>query len=206
MPYGTVKIVCCSPVPVVSGQRFGSVAGSGLWDGLGSAVESGDERFLFWCFDSGRTVFRPDPIHGPPGWMPVENSHAGESSSCAPVSPETTNLHSLSRPGAVEHGPQRGGQCVRVVWHSEVGPVEMIVRPRRPPPTIEVEPVVRQNVPRIGLDGVERHSEDGGSTRQDDRRAMPMQLELLAMMVGVATFCRASVDVPMFSAIGADHD
>ena len=99
---------------------------------------------------------------------------------------ETTDFNLFPSAGAVEKGPQRGDDQVLIGGDTEVRPVEMIVDPWRPPPVVEVKPVVGLLVTRVRGDRVERHGRHLRAVGQGDCITVPVRLELAMVVTGVS--------------------
>ena len=106
------------------------------------AAKSGDECFLSGGFDRLGAVLGADPGDRIGGGKVGEDGETGQRRTCAPMTAETTDFHLFACASAVEKGPQRGDDQGRVGGDTEVWPVEVIVGPGRPPPVVEVKPVV----------------------------------------------------------------
>jgi hypothetical protein len=132
-----------------------------------SADKSDNERFLFGGLDSAIAVVGAHPGDRLARRMTNQDAKAGQGRSCAPVATQATDLHSLPSTSPVEDGSQGGGDVARILRDTEVWPVEVVMGPRRLPPVIEIEPVVRRLVTGVGVWGIERHSSDLGAVGQE---------------------------------------
>jgi hypothetical protein len=82
----------------------------------------------------------------------------------------------------------------------------MIVDPGRPPPVVEVKPVVGLLVTRVRGDRVERHGRDLRAVGQGDRITVPVRLELAMVVTGVSALGWLSAQVPVHPMFSACHD
>jgi hypothetical protein len=138
------------------------------FNGQASAGESHNERFLLSGLDSFDAVVGTDPGDGLARRMAAQDGEAGQGSSGPPVTTEAADLHPFPGTSPGQHGSQSRDDLSRIVGDTEVWPVEVIVRPRRLPPIVQIEPVIRRLVPGVGVRGIERHGGDFGAVRQDD--------------------------------------
>jgi hypothetical protein len=132
------------------------------------SAEFDDECFLFGGLDGGGTVVGAHPSDRLAARMAGQDSKAGQGSSGAPVSPEATDLHLFAGTSPLEHGFQGDDDVSRIIGDTEIGPVQVVVRPRRLPFVIKIEPVVRCLFTDVGVHGIERNGGDLGAVRQYD--------------------------------------
>jgi hypothetical protein len=170
------------------------------------AAKSGDERFLSGGFDSLGAVLGADPGDRIGGGKAGEDGETGQRGSCAAMTAKATDFHLFPSAGTVEKGPERGDHQGRVGGDTEVRPVEVVVGPGRPPPVVEVEPVVGLPVTRVRGDRVERHGSDPGAVGQGDRITVPVRLELAMVVTGVSALGWLSAQEPVHLVFGARHD
>jgi hypothetical protein len=170
------------------------------------AAKSGDERFLLSGFDSLLAVPGADPGDRIGGGKAGQDGETGQRRTRAPMAAETTDFHLFPSAGTVEKALQRGDDQGRVTGNTEVRPVEVIVDPRRPPPVVEVKPVVGLPVTRVGGGRIERHRGDLGAVGQGDYIAVPVHFELAMMVTGVSALGRLSAQVPVHLMFSACHD
>jgi hypothetical protein len=78
------------------------------------------------------------------------------------VAAVTADLDALARPSPVKQRLKRRDNQNWIVRDAEVGPVQVIVAPRRLPPLVEVQPEVRGYIAGIGMGASEGH---GGQLR-----------------------------------------
>ena len=75
---------------------------------------------------------------------------------------ETTQLNSVSTTSAFEQQSQGRHHRNRIAGYAEIGPVEVIVGPRRIPLWVEIQTEFGSLVAGIGIPGVERNGGDLG--------------------------------------------
>src|SRR5687767_6025775 len=104
-----------------------------------SGMERGDELLLDVGLDGLVAVDRSHPRHRVVGGRAGQDGEASERCSRATVAPETSHLHPLTLAGAVEQVREDSTQPVDIFGNTEVWPVEVLMRPRRSPPLVEIE-------------------------------------------------------------------
>ncbi len=110
---------------------------------------------------------------------------------------KATQLNSVAAPSAFQQRPQGGPQGRRVTGHAEIGPVEVIVGPRRIPLRVEIETKLGNLVVGVGISGVKRNRGDLGLIRQHDDGSVQVQLKPLMIVVRDYALCRYIVHVPV---------
>ena len=70
---------------------------------------------------------------------------------------DPADLDALTGPGPVKQRLERSDNRSRIARDTEVGPVLVVVGPRRSPPLVEVQPKVRRHIAGIGIDAAEGH-------------------------------------------------
>jgi hypothetical protein len=94
--------------------------------------------------------------------LPAEVGETGKRCTGATVAAVTADLDVLARPSPVKQRLKRRDHQNWIVRDAEVGPVQVFVGPRRPPPLVKVQPEVRGYIAGIGIDAAEGH---GGQLR-----------------------------------------
>ena len=171
-----------------------------------SAGQFDDEQFLFCGFDRVGTVVGPDPAHRLAARMTGQDCKAGQGRSGAPVSSEATELHPFSSTSPLEHKSQGRDDLGRIIGDTEVRPVEVIMRPRRLPLVIKIEPVVRWVFTDVGVRGIERYGGDLGTIGQYDRRTVEVHFKSLVRVVRDTALGHFNVQVPVHLTFGTDHN
>ena len=170
-----------------------------------SADKPGHEHPLFYCLDHVSAVVGTGPGDGLVWRMATENGEARQSSSCASIASEASQLHSILGTSAVEQRPQRNDDPGRVIGHTEVRPIEMVARPRRLPPFVQIEPIVRRDLASVGVHGINRHGGDLGAVGQYDDRTVLMHVESLMFVVGISALGWFILCVPVKLALPTCH-
>ena len=119
---------------------------------------------------------------------------------------ETTQLNSLSIASAFQQRAQGGHHWSSITGHAEIGPVEVIVGPRRIPLGIQIQTEIRSLVAGVGIPDVKRNGRDLGPIRQHDEVAVQVHVKPLMIMVSGSALCRFIVRVPVDLALHAHHD
>jgi hypothetical protein len=122
------------------------------------------------------------------------------------VASETTQLNSVSTASAFQQRSQGGHRFSRITGHAEIGPVEVIVGPRRIPPRVEIQSEIGSRVAGIGMAGVKRNGGDLGTIWQHDDGSVQMQVKPLMIVVGDRALFRFIVHVPVDLALRTHHD
>jgi hypothetical protein len=94
--------------------------------------------------------------------LAAEDGETGKRCTGATVAAVTADLDALARPSPIKQRLKRRDNQNWIVRDAEVGPVQVFVGPRRPPPLVEVQPEVRGYIAGIGIDAAEGH---GGQLR-----------------------------------------
>ena len=115
-----------------------------------------------------RAIPLTDPGDGIAGWKSTKDGQAGQGRSGSPMASKATQLNSVAAPSAFQQRPQGGHHGRRVTGHAEIGPVEVIVGPRRIPLRVEIETKLGNLVAGVGISGVKRNRGDLGLIRQHD--------------------------------------
>ena len=113
--------------------RAGSTAQSDMRRTGISTGKFFDERFLLSRLHGIRAVVLPDPSDGLAGWKSAHDCEAGQGGSGSPMASEATQLNSDSTTSTVQQRSQGGPHWNRITGYAEIGPVEVIVKPRRIP-------------------------------------------------------------------------
>ena len=121
------------------------------------------------------------------------------------MTPEATDLHPFPGTSPLEHGSQGSDDVGRIIGNTEVRPVEVVVGPRRSPPLVKIEPMVRRLFTDVGVGGIERYGGDLGAVGQYDNGAVSMHFKSLVRMVRIGALGRFKVQVPVHLAFGARH-
>ena len=130
--------------------------------GPGSAGEVAGEGFLLVCLDRTFAVPGANPADCFAWRLAAEDGETGKRCAGATVAAVTADLDALARPSPIKQRLKRRDNQNWIVWDAEVGPVQVFVGPRRPPPLVEVQPEVRGYIAGIGIDAAEGH---GGQLR-----------------------------------------
>ena len=85
---------------------------------------------------------------------------------------ETTQLNSLPGASAFQQRSQGGHHGSNIAGHAEIGPVEVIVGPRRFPLRVEIQTEIRSPVVGVGIPDVKRNGSDFGPVRQHNNGSM----------------------------------
>ena len=119
---------------------------------------------------------------------------------------ETAQLNSLSSASAFQQRSQGGHHWSSIAGHAEIGPVEVIVGPRRIPLRVQIQTEIGSMVAGVGIPGVKRNGGDLGPVRQHDDGSMQVQVKPLMIVVRDSALCRFIVHVPVDLALRAHHD
>jgi hypothetical protein len=119
---------------------------------------------------------------------------------------ETTQLNSVSTASAFEQRSQGGHHWSRTTGHAEIGPVEVIVGPRRIPPRVEIQTEIGRLVAGIGIPGVKRNGGDLGPIGQHDDGSVQVQVKPLMIVVRDSALCWFIVHVPVDLALRTHDD
>ena len=110
---------------------------------------------------------------------------------------EAPHLHSIMGTTAIEQRPQRNDDPGRVFGDTEVRPIEMVVRPWRLPPFVQIQPIVRRDLASVGVPGIKRHGGDLGAVGQYDDRTVLMYIKPLMFVVGISALGWFILRVPV---------
>ena len=121
------------------------------------------------------------------------------------MAPEATQLNSASTTGTLQQRSQGGPHWNRITGHAEIGPVEVIVRPRRIPLWVEIQSEIGSLVAGIGIPGVKRNRGDLGPIGEHDGGSVHVQLKPLMIVVRESALCRFVVRVPVEFALRTHH-
>ena len=110
---------------------------------------------------------------------------------------ETTQLNSVSTTSALQQGSKGGHHWNRITGHTEIGPVEVIVRPRRIPLWVEIQSEIGSLVAGIRIPGVKRNRCDLGSIGQHNSGSVHVQVKPLMIVARDIALCRSVVRVPV---------
>ena len=154
--------------------------------------------FEQWCSS-------PDPGDGIVGRMPAQDGQTGQGRSGSPVPSETTQLNPFSTPGAFSQRSQGGHHWSRITGHAEIGPVEVMVGPRRIPVRVEIQPEVGNLVAGIGIPGVKRNGGDLGPIGQHHDGSVQVQIKSLMIVAWGSALWRIIAHVPVDLALRT-HD
>ena len=119
---------------------------------------------------------------------------------------ETTQLHSVSTATALQQRSQGRHHWNRFTRHAEIGPVEVIVGPRRIPLWVEIQTEVGSLVAGIGIPGVKRNGVDLGPIGQHNGGSVHVQVKPLMVVVRESALCRFVVRVPVEFALRTHDD
>ena len=119
---------------------------------------------------------------------------------------EATQLNSDSTTSTLQQRSQGGPHRKRITGHAEIGPVEVIVGPRRIPQWVEIQTEIWSLSPGIGIAGVKRNRGDLGPIRQHNGGSVHVQVKPLMIVVRESALCRFVVLVPVELALRTHHD
>ena len=118
---------------------------------------------------------------------------------------QTSQLNLLSTASTFEKRSQGGNQWSGITGYAEIGPIQVVVRPRRIPLRVEIQTEMGGLIAGIGISGVKRNCGDLGSIRQNDDVLVQVQFKSLMIMAMGVAFRRFIVRVPVDFALCA-HD
>ena len=131
-----------------------------------STAKADDERLLLPRLHGVHAIPITDPGDGIAGWKSTKDCQAGQGRSRSSMASKATQLHSVSAAGAFQQRPKGGHHGRRVTGHAEIGPVEVIVGPRRIPLRVEIETEIGNLVAGVGISGIKRNGGDLGPIGQ----------------------------------------
>jgi hypothetical protein len=122
------------------------------------------------------------------------------------MAPEATQLNSDSTTSTLQQRSQGGPHRNRITGHAEIGPVEVVVGPRRIPQWVEIQTEIWSLGPGIGMPGVKRNGGDLGPIGQHDGGSVHVQVKPLMIVVRESALCRFVVRVPVELALRTHDD
>jgi hypothetical protein len=125
-----------------------------------------NERSLLSGLHGVRAVALRDPGAGIAGRKFTQDCQAGQGRSGSSVPSETAQLNSTSTASAFQQRSQGGYEGGRIIGHSEIRPVDVIVGPGRIPLRVEIETEVGSLLAGIGIPCVKRNGGDLGPIGQ----------------------------------------
>jgi hypothetical protein len=164
-----------------------------------------NKGLLFSRLDSINAVVSANPRDGLNWRVATKNSEARHGRSCSSMATETTHLHPTLGTSPVEQRPQPGDDLGRIIGDAEVRPIKVIVSPRRLPPFVQIEAIVRRDLTAIGVSGVKRNGGHLGAVRQDDQRTVLVHVERLMIVVGIGALRWFTLYVPVDLALRTCH-
>lgn len=148
----------------------------------GSGREVAGEGFLLVGLDRTFAVRGSDPAHGFVWRLAAEDGETGQGGPGAAVAAVAADLDAFTSPGSLEQRFEHGDQSW-VARDAEVGPVQVVVGPRRLPPLVEVQPEVRDHLAGVGLGAAEGHRRHLRAVGEHDTAAVEVRVES-AVLVG----------------------
>ena len=121
---------------------------------------------------------------------------------CPPRQPNSTRSPPRA---AFQQRSQGSDDWGGIIGHSEVGPVDVIVGPRRIPLRVEIQTKVGSLVAGIGIPCVKRNGGDPGPVGEHHDGSVEVQIESLMIVVRDSALWRFIVHVPVDLALRA-HD
>lgn len=158
--------------------------------------EVAGEGFLLVGFDRTFAVHGSDPADGFVWRLAAEDGKTGKRGTGATVAAVTANLDALTSPGSVKQRLKRSDNQNRIARDTEVGPVQVVVRPRRPPPLVEVQPKIRGHIAGIGIDAAEGHRSQLRVIWQHDTTAVKVRFASAMLMGRLRARCSLGSGVP----------
>lgn len=138
--------------------------------------EAGDESFLLFGLNGLLAIVRAHPGDGLRRRSPREGRETAKCGAGPTVTTEAAKFHSITPTGAFEDVDQDGAERLDIARHREVRPVEVLVRPRRLPGFVQVQPEVRTGLATVGIAGKERHGGDIRTVGEGDDPIMNVTL------------------------------
>lgn len=149
----------------------------------GSGREVAGEGFLLVGLDRTFAVRGSDPAHGFVWRLAAEDGETGQGGPGAAVAAVAADLDAFTSPGSLEQRFEHGDDQSWVARDAEVGPVQVVVGPRRLPPLVEVQPEVRDHLAGVGLGAAEGHRRHLRAVGEHDTAAVEVRVES-AVLVG----------------------
>src|SRR5580700_10012155 len=105
---------------------------------LRSASEVANEGLLLVCLNRTFAVTGANPTDRFAWRLAAQDGETGKRCTGTAVAAITANLDAFARPSPVKQRLKRHDNQNWIVWDPEVGPVQVLVGPWRPPPLVEI--------------------------------------------------------------------
>lgn len=174
--------------------------------GTGSGREVAGEGFLLVGLDRTFAVRGADPGHGFVWRLAAEDGKTGQGGPGATVAAVAADLDALTSPGSVEQRFEYDDDQRWVAGDAEIGPVQVVVGPRRLPPLVEVQPEVRGHVAGVGLGAAEGHRCHLRAVGEHDTAAVEVRVESAVLVGRVRARRLLGIRVPERPALVAHDD
>jgi hypothetical protein len=172
-----------------------------------SKAESERERLLLRRLDRPRAVVGTNPSDRFRGRKADEDRQAREGRSGPSVTTDAAELDAFAGPSPLEHRDKHIPGSIWLSRDSEVGPVEMVVGPRRLPPRVQVEPVIGRFITPIRVGRVKGNRNQFSPVRQRDHRPVSVAVQFAEPVLMTRFLAQREVVVPEppKMTFGAEH-
>jgi hypothetical protein len=136
------------------------------------------ESLLLGRLDGFCAVHSADPLDGFGAGLAGQYGQHSQRGPGPTVPTKATDFYPLAGAGAIKYRRQPRDKLGWVCGYTEIGSLHMAMGPRRLPPAVEIQTVVRLLSPPIRIRGVKRAGHTQCAVRQHHHRTMPVDHQI----------------------------